>query len=272
MAKEVQFRRGTSAQHFNFVGAEGEVTVDTTFNTLRVHDGETEGGFLIGAVSDGSTTEIKTKSGNTVGTFNNNSNLRIRTLQVQEISVLPGFGTDNKISGVTTVDDRFDVTNKKYVDDLIEDLQQAIEDAVQQTKESLFPIGSIYTNSATEENPSVILGFGTWERFGEGRVIVGQTGADAKFNEAEEVGGSTSSPHTHPFFSRTNYAEGPDFIREGQFVKKGQVIVGAGAAEANESLESLTVAADFQLEEQTRNTNISIVQPYIVAYTWKRTA
>ena len=44
MSRQIQLRRGTSAEHENFTGAIGEVTVDTTTNTLRVHDGQTAGG------------------------------------------------------------------------------------------------------------------------------------------------------------------------------------------------------------------------------------
>jgi len=41
---EVKLRRGTTAQHNSFQGAEGEVTVDTDKNTLVVHDDVTVGG------------------------------------------------------------------------------------------------------------------------------------------------------------------------------------------------------------------------------------
>jgi len=41
---EVKLRRGTTAQHNSFQGAEGEVTVDTDKNTLVVHDDVTFGG------------------------------------------------------------------------------------------------------------------------------------------------------------------------------------------------------------------------------------
>lgn len=44
MSKQVKIRRGTSAQHASFTGVEGEITVDTTIDTLRVHDGSTVGG------------------------------------------------------------------------------------------------------------------------------------------------------------------------------------------------------------------------------------
>ncbi len=43
-ATQVQWRRGTATQHASFTGAAGEVTVDTTNNKLRVHDGSTPGG------------------------------------------------------------------------------------------------------------------------------------------------------------------------------------------------------------------------------------
>ncbi len=44
MSKQVKIRRGTSAQHASFTGVEGEITVDTTLDTVRVHDGATAGG------------------------------------------------------------------------------------------------------------------------------------------------------------------------------------------------------------------------------------
>lgn len=47
MAKRVQFRRGTSEQHNSFTGVLGEVTVDTTLKTIRVHDNVVVGGSII---------------------------------------------------------------------------------------------------------------------------------------------------------------------------------------------------------------------------------
>lgn len=45
MSKSVKIRRGTSLDHQQFTGAEGEITVDVTLDTLRVHDGTTVGGY-----------------------------------------------------------------------------------------------------------------------------------------------------------------------------------------------------------------------------------
>lgn len=44
MSKQIQFRRGSESEHETFTGAIGEITVDTTNKTIRVHDGETAGG------------------------------------------------------------------------------------------------------------------------------------------------------------------------------------------------------------------------------------
>ena len=45
--KQVQFRRGTTAENNSFTGAEGELTVDTERKEFRLHDGTTAGGFVI---------------------------------------------------------------------------------------------------------------------------------------------------------------------------------------------------------------------------------
>jgi len=45
MATQVQFRRGTTAETGGFIGAVGEVTVDTVKQTCVIHDAITSGGF-----------------------------------------------------------------------------------------------------------------------------------------------------------------------------------------------------------------------------------
>jgi hypothetical protein len=45
MATQVQLRRGTTADTGSFTGASGETTVDTTKNTLVVHDNIQLGGY-----------------------------------------------------------------------------------------------------------------------------------------------------------------------------------------------------------------------------------
>lgn len=47
MTRILQIRRGTSAQNDNFTGLSGEITMDTTNKTVRIHDGETLGGIAL---------------------------------------------------------------------------------------------------------------------------------------------------------------------------------------------------------------------------------
>jgi len=52
VTKQVQFRRGTTAEHSSFTGVVGEVTVDTSKDTVVVHDGSTAGGYPLVKESD----------------------------------------------------------------------------------------------------------------------------------------------------------------------------------------------------------------------------
>ena len=45
MTTAIKRRRGTTSQHSTFTGLEGEITIDTTKDTVVVHDGSTAGGF-----------------------------------------------------------------------------------------------------------------------------------------------------------------------------------------------------------------------------------
>jgi hypothetical protein len=47
MAKRVQRRRGTTSEHTSFTGYDGETTVDTSKDTIVVHDGAAAGGFAL---------------------------------------------------------------------------------------------------------------------------------------------------------------------------------------------------------------------------------
>ena len=58
MAIQVQFRRGTTAEHSGFKGADGEVTVDTSLKTVVIHDALTNGGFPV-LRQDGSNSQFE---------------------------------------------------------------------------------------------------------------------------------------------------------------------------------------------------------------------
>ena len=73
MAKLLKLRRGTTSQHSSFTGAEGEVTVDTTKDTLVVHDGSTAGGTPLAKESGNIATATTATVGTNVTVTANNS-------------------------------------------------------------------------------------------------------------------------------------------------------------------------------------------------------
>lgn len=73
MPKQVQLRRGSTADHTTFTGVVGEVTIDTTKDTAVVHDGSQVGGYPLARESalanyqplDGDLTAIAALAGTT---------------------------------------------------------------------------------------------------------------------------------------------------------------------------------------------------------------
>lgn len=59
----VQFLRGTEAENEIYIGRDGELTVDKTKKSIRVHDGSTPGGSLLATFSanSGSTADSRVK-------------------------------------------------------------------------------------------------------------------------------------------------------------------------------------------------------------------
>ena len=89
-------------------------------------------------------------------------------------------------------------------------MQAATSDAnkyttVQEVKEMMHPVGSIYM-STSSTNPSSLFG-GTWVAWGSGRVPVGVNTGDGNFNTVEKTGGTATETlsvsqipsHTHTF-------------------------------------------------------------------------
>lgn len=68
MAKQVIHRLGTTAEHNNFIGAEGEWTHDVDLTTIRVHDGTTVGGFPLAKSDSQTLTNVDINSGTIDGT------------------------------------------------------------------------------------------------------------------------------------------------------------------------------------------------------------
>lgn len=68
MANELRLRRGTTAEHATFTGKDSEVTVDTTKDTIVVHDGITVGGHPL-AKEAAVATKAEADGSNATGTW-----------------------------------------------------------------------------------------------------------------------------------------------------------------------------------------------------------
>jgi len=100
MATQLQIRRGTTAQMGAFTGAEGELAVNTSTDTVHVHDGATAGGFAL-AKADGS--NIGTYAGSFTTLAASGAVTLSSTLTVTgEITANGGIDIDNiNIDGTT---------------------------------------------------------------------------------------------------------------------------------------------------------------------------
>jgi hypothetical protein len=171
---------------------------------------------------------------------------------------------------------------------------------------AIYPVGSIYINATSSSNPASLLGFGTWEAFGAGRVMVGLNGSDTDFDTAEETGGSKTSTssgsisgtvggtslteaqmprHHHamlgpnsidsvPNGGNTNvgmsYSGGTDddpVFRYNTY-STGSGASSGGTTEGTANGDSHTHSFTGSFSGSTQST----VQPYIVVRMWKRTA
>jgi hypothetical protein len=66
MTTAIKRRRGTTAEHSTFVGLEGEITIDSTKDTVVVHDGSTAGGFPLAKESGSSISAVNLTASGTV--------------------------------------------------------------------------------------------------------------------------------------------------------------------------------------------------------------
>lgn len=107
MATQVKFRRGSTTDHSTFTGVQGEITVDTDLNTIRVHDGNTQGGHRVLLHSEfvgsgtGTVTNIETGTGLTGGPIATTGTIAIESTYITKIDSSYSWGNHASIGYLT---------------------------------------------------------------------------------------------------------------------------------------------------------------------------
>lgn len=144
----------------------------------------------------------------------------------------------------------------------------------------LYPVGHIYM-SIVSTNPNTLFGVGTWVAWGEGRVPVSKA-SSGTFQTVESVGGNENvtltanqsglREHNH---SITDPGHNHDYTKRSGTTsvenEQSQISVNRNTATDQTSLKVTGITIN-NVAAQSAIEPVSLLQPYIVCYMWKRTA
>lgn len=159
------------------------------------------------------------------------------------------------------------IVNVGYVESKVDSLQAQIDSTA--TLERVYPVGSMYINTATGANPSSLLGFGSWVRYAQGRVLVGLNESDDSFNSLGETGGAKT--HTLSINEMPSHNHGATIRGSGGGNDTGPYREDLGACSANNfigNFSGIGVTTSNNGGNQPHNN----LQPYITVYMWTRVA
>lgn len=124
----------------------------------------------------------------------------------------------------------------------------------------VYPVGSVYM-STSSANPSTFIG-GTWQRYAQGRTIVGVSESESEFSYVGKTGGEKSHRLTNQ--EMPSHSHGFN----------GNKMVGNGYGDGPANVTAS--GAWFQLHPKTGSEGgdqpHNNLQPYITTYIWLRTA
>jgi hypothetical protein len=133
---------------------------------------------------------------------------------------------------------------------------------------SEFPIGFVMTLTGDTRNPSEIVGYGTWSRFAEGRVIIGAgTTTDVNTTVQTFTDGSSGGEFTHKITDNEMPVHGHSGGLSGP--SGGSAAKVEGYVQGAPNSDNYVPTSTGQAGGGQAHNN---VQPYVVCFMWRRTA
>ena len=163
--------------------------------------------------------------------------------------------------------------NKGELETKISNTKTELESKINSNFDKIYPVGSIYI-STSSANPSTIYG-GTWERYGQGKTLVGLNEGEPEFNTINKTGGEKTHTLTINEMPSHNHNLGGHTFLWGENV--GTVNIKNANAETGATSQNRLYT--YQNQYGWVNTLVNggsqphnNLQPYITVYMWKRTS
>lgn len=168
------------------------------------------------------------------------------------------------------------VTTDKIIDDAI-----TFDKIAQGVLDKIYPIGSIYSNADDNTNPNTLLGFGTWDPFGEGKVVIGIDSTDPDF---DVVGSGTNTNGTTGEKTHTLTVDelpAHDHVDNRNTYDSNNVLLRRASDGRNSPSSTDTTVGEIQIAGtnayddpfpriEGNDDPHNNLQPYTVVYMWKR--
>lgn len=180
------------------------------------------------------------------------------------------FGQDGDSANTLTINGNLAINSVKesissiklLVNDGSNVMYRDLDKLVSSIKNAMYPVGAVYI-TYNNTNPSTFLG-GTWEQFGQGRTLIGEgTGNDGQHSVTFGTN-VTGGEYKH----RIKDEEAPvrNLVQQGV---TGWVQIRWDASPGGTNLLYDAVGRDSKYPRQQE---MSLMQPYVTVYFWRRTA
>lgn len=176
-------------------------------------------------------------------------------------------GNPNKgVPGSDLKDVGFDVSQKptaqeeNYWRNAVYEMIQTLESTAVTGFAGAYPVGSVYLNATDATNPATLLGFGTWIRISEGRVLLG------------EGQGTDDNSESRTFNIGDSNGEYEHTLTIDEMPAHTHTDIGQQVGDADGSPGGQGYSGSHNTGSTGGNQAHNNIQPYLTVYIWQRTA